>query len=99
MTEDLVIKEERTYTVVGFYKRPGFESYSAPGYTALTMADDKDSYSFDAYLKVTKAKDIYSFMEQTFPEGGYNINQSLLRYTGSSNERSFNSVYTVLRQY
>ncbi|NLE24932.1 MAG: ABC transporter permease [Clostridiaceae bacterium] len=92
MTEDLVIKEERTYTVVGFYKRPGFESYSAPGYTALTMADDKDSYSFDAYLKVTKAKDIYSFMEQTFPEGGYNINQSLLRYTGSSNERSFNSV-------
>jgi putative ABC transport system permease protein len=90
--EELVIKEERTYTVVGFYERPGFESYSAPGYTALTMADDNDSYSFDAYLKVTKAKEIYSFMEQTFPEGGYNINQSLLRYIGGSNDRSYNSV-------
>lgn len=92
MTEELTIKEKRNYTVVGFYERPDFESYSAPGFTALTVADDTDSYSFDAYLKVNNAKEIYSFMERTFPESGYSINHSLLRYTGSSNERSFNSV-------
>ena len=92
MTEELVIKDERTYIVVGFYERPGFESYSAPGFTALTMADDNDSYSFDAYLKVTKAKEIYSFMEQTFSDSGYSVNHSLLRYIGGSNDRSYNSV-------
>ncbi|NLB79580.1 MAG: ABC transporter permease, partial [Clostridiaceae bacterium] len=94
--EELLIREERTYTVVGFCERPGFENYAAPGYTALTVADDTDSYRFDAYIKITKAKDIYSFMKRTFPEGEYNINNSLLPYTGSSNERSFNSVlYSV----
>ncbi len=92
MTETLDIKEKRNFKIVGFYERPDFENYSAPGFTALTVADDKDSYSFDAYLKVTNANEIYSFMERTFPDGGYRINNSLLRYTGSSNERSFNSV-------
>ena len=40
--EELVIKEERTFKVVGFYKRPNFENYSAPGYTALTIAEETD---------------------------------------------------------
>ena len=92
MTEELVIKDERTYKVVGFYKRPGFESYSAPGFTALTMADNTDSYSFDVYLKVRKAKEIHSFMEKTFPDNGYTVHHSLLRYIGGSNDRSYNSV-------
>lgn len=92
MTEELVIKDERTYIVVGFYERPGFESYSAPGFTALTMADNTDSYSFDVYLKVIKAKEIHTFMEKTFSDSGYSVNHSLLRYIGGSNDRSYNSV-------
>ena len=92
MTEELVIKDERTYVVVGFYERPGFESYSAPGFTALTMADNTDSYSFDVYLKVIKAKEIHTFMEKTFSDSGYSVNHSLLRYIGGSNDRSYNSV-------
>ncbi|NLX63296.1 MAG: ABC transporter permease [Clostridiaceae bacterium] len=92
MTEDLVIKEERTYTVVGFYERPGFESYSAPGYTALTLDDGTDSYGYDIYLKITKAKEIHSFMRQTFSGSGYTLNHDLLRYIGASGDRSYNAV-------
>lgn len=41
--EQLVDRTEKTYTVTGFYERPSFENYSAPGYTALTYLDDADS--------------------------------------------------------
>ncbi|MGI6084849.1 MAG: ABC transporter permease [Acetivibrionales bacterium] len=92
ITEELVIKDVRTYTVVGFYERPDFEDYSAPGFTALTMAEKTDQYSYDVYLKVHKTTDIYDFMKKTFPETGYRINNSLLRYLGKSNDRSYNSV-------
>lgn len=90
--EELVINEERTYKVVGFYERADFEDYSAPGYTALTVAEETDRYSYDAYLKVPKAKTIYAFMKKTFPENLYIINNSLLRYTGQSNDGTYNLV-------
>lgn len=92
ITEELVIKDKRAYTVVGFYERPNFEDYSAPGFTALTVAEKTDQYSYDVYLKVQKADDIYDFMDKTFTEGSYRVNNSLLRYIGKSNDRSFNSV-------
>ena len=41
--ETLVPKAERTYTVVGICERPGFEEYSAPGYTLITKADAADT--------------------------------------------------------
>lgn len=37
LQETLEVRETREYTVVGFYERPDFENYSAPGYTALTF--------------------------------------------------------------
>ena len=46
---DKKIELEKSYTVVGYYERAGFESFSAPGYTAITIADenmDKDAYYF-----------------------------------------------------
>lgn len=38
--ETLQLRETRAYTVVGICERPGYEPYSAPGYTALTLSGD-----------------------------------------------------------
>ncbi|MBR4026099.1 MAG: FtsX-like permease family protein [Lachnospiraceae bacterium] len=35
--EEIAVRETKTYTVVGFYERPPFENYSAPGYTAIVF--------------------------------------------------------------
>jgi len=55
-TEELVVRERRTFTVVGFYERPGFEPFIAPGYTALTVEDNNafSSYDYDVYIKTKK---------------------------------------------
>lgn len=90
--EELVIKEERTFKVVGFYKRPNFENYSAPGYTALTIAEETDQYTYDVYFKVDNPQDIYAFMHDTFPDYDQGTNDSLLRFTGLSDQDGFNAV-------
>jgi putative ABC transport system permease protein len=38
-SEALTDTKPKTYKVVGICKRPGFESYSAPGYTVITLAE------------------------------------------------------------
>lgn len=90
--EELQVKETRNYTVVGFYKRPGFEDYSAPGYTAITVMDkdSKDSYLYDIYFKTRNPKDVYGFMEEH--KLGVYTNWSLLAYSGASRYEGFYSV-------
>ncbi len=66
--ETLFIEENRTYTVVGFYERPSWniEPYSAPGYTALTIADPSftDDYCYDIYFRMKNPRRIYGFMSE-----------------------------------
>ncbi|SEW33064.1 ABC transporter permease [[Clostridium] fimetarium] len=64
--EEFIVKEERTYTVVGFYERPTFEQYSAPGYTAITVMDKTvtDSYLYNSYFKLKNPKDTSEFLSQ-----------------------------------
>src|SRR5690606_18392140 len=50
-TEELVIREQRIFTVVGFYERPSFEPYVGPGYTALTLSDNAGADNYDVYIK------------------------------------------------
>lgn len=96
--EELSIRETRTYTVVGFYERFGFqlENYTAPGYTAITVADKNPStdYSYDIYFKMNHAKDIYDFME----ENGYtgSRNTDVLMYQGTTQYDSFSVMLTSL---
>lgn len=74
--EALQIKETRTYTVVGFYERLHYnlEGYSAPGYTAITVADKErtDEYRYDVYFKMEKVKNIYDFIQTYQIEGQTN---------------------------
>lgn len=90
--EKLVIRETRTYTVVGFYERPGFEEFSAPGYTAITKIDPgHTSGSFAVYFKMKKPKETFDYVNG-FRFSGETNNEVLL-FSGVSKYSNF---YTVL---
>ncbi len=94
-TEKFVPTDTRTYTVVGFYERPSFEGYDAPGYTALTIGDNSRNHFYNTYLLTKSGKNTVSLLEQMFEEAeaaDYKMNISLLRYYGYSEESSFNRV-------
>ncbi|HZW03311.1 MAG TPA: ABC transporter permease, partial [Anaerolineaceae bacterium] len=92
ITETLEVGSQRTYTVVGFYERPTFEDYSAPGFTALTVADESDQDPYEVYIHLKSPRNVYSFLEERFTQYGSSTNSDLLRFIGASNERSFNAV-------
>lgn len=61
--ESFVLRETRTYEVVGFYERADYElePYSAPGYLAFTLTQgpaDKTALT-DVYFKTTNPQDTY----------------------------------------
>ncbi|MBQ7035788.1 MAG: ABC transporter permease, partial [Clostridia bacterium] len=60
--EELIAKDSRIYTVVGFYRRPRFEQYYSPGYSALTVADPSAERA-DIYLRTKNPRDIYALLE------------------------------------
>ncbi|MCI6502504.1 MAG: ABC transporter permease [Clostridia bacterium] len=85
--------QTRTYTVVGIYERPTFESWDAPGYTALTVAD-KGSDSrlpLHCYFKMKNPSAVYDLMQEMGYRGAYAnaFNTKVLLYSGVS---SFSSV-------
>ncbi len=97
--ETLAPEGTAVYTVVGFYERPSFEARTAPGYTALTVADgSRDNYN--VYFKMNDPKTIYSFLEQEFSdeyeEETAVINTEVLLSMGVSGRQSFNRVLTNL---
>ena len=79
-SESFVARETITYTVVGFYARPGFEEYYAPGYTALTLDNEGGDGVYDVYFKMKSAGDYYQFVEENKITGLTNVD--LLMYSG-----------------
>lgn len=90
--ETLEVVETRTYTVVGFYERPAFENYSAPGYTAITVMDKVrpagSLYNF--YFKMENPKDALEWFGHMTVGASYN--SSVLTYLGVSDFAGFYSV-------
>ncbi|MBR3588814.1 MAG: ABC transporter permease [Clostridia bacterium] len=82
--ESLENTKTRTYEIVGFYERPGFEEYTAPGYTAITVAEKNiDIFGkYDVFFKMNKPSQIYSFMETNKISG--TTNSDVLLYSGVS---------------
>lgn len=95
-SEHLTVKERRVYTVVGFYERPSFESFTAPGYTALTLDDYDKTYSYDVYLKVRHPGKIFDYMKETFSGYQYMTNNDYLRILGVSDMGSYLMVFYSL---
>jgi len=89
MGEELAIRETRTYTVVGFYARPSFEDPTAPGYTAITLAED-DATVCDVYFTMKNAKDISSFGKEMELE--VIKNADVLMFSGVSES---NALFTI----
>lgn len=89
--ETLEVVETRTYTVVGFYERPSFENYSAPGYTAITVMDKVRSEGalYNFYFKMENpgdALDWYGYLPSA------SCNSDVLTYLGVSDFVGFHSV-------
>lgn len=90
--EELVIRETREYTVVGFYERPNFEDYSAPGYTAITIiSPDSGTDSFAVYFKMKNPKETFGYMGNF--EIAKTVNNVVLLFSGAS---KYDNFYTVL---
>lgn len=91
--ETLRVRETRTYTVCGFYERPSFEDYSAPGYTAVTLADNTADagFRYDVYFRMQEPKDVYAYMQELGQSG--TVNTDVLMFQGVS---SYTNFYRVL---
>ena len=90
-SRNLTVRETRAPTVVGFYERPGFEDFSAPGYTALTLPDPASPGRYDLYIQLARPKGVHAFLSTKFPEYGSTKNSDLLRFSGASDETTFNA--------
>lgn len=96
-TDEIIeVRETRTYTVVGIYERPSFEERTAPGYTALTVADGEftDSARFDVYFKMNRPVEVYDFMKEMGLSGTQN--RDLLLSTGVSRYSSLTTMIISL---
>jgi putative ABC transport system permease protein len=86
--EALQVRETRTYRVVGFYERPDFEDYSAPGFSALTVQENEPQTGlYDVYLLLRDAKqetlDRVMARYSDAAEGGISMNWDYLRTQGN----------------
>lgn len=96
-SESLEISETRTYTVSGFYERlnSNLESYDAPGYTAITIADsDVSNYPCDVYFAMNNPKDTIEFMESNGFTGDTN-NDLLMSYGASGYSNITDVLYNL----
>ena len=94
--EELVVRQTRTFQIVGIYSRPDFEEYSAPGYTALTVADLEENVgdSYDVYFRMTDPAQVYDYLKNL--DCGSATNTDVLLYSGVSKYSSFNTMLTGL---
>ncbi|MEG1862447.1 MAG: ABC transporter permease [Oscillospiraceae bacterium] len=95
VSEVFTSEQTCTFTLVGIYRRPSFEEFSAPGYTALTALEENADYPMDIYIKTGKAKDIDPLTQSycdSYPKVSSQKNYELLRFMGMSGESTFNKV-------
>ena len=91
--ETFVPTETHTYTVVGFYARPTFEDFTAPGYTALTVYNSEKSTAdadYDAYFIMDDMRNAQGFVNENFPDYDSCLHTDLMRYSGVFTESGLN---------
>jgi len=95
--ETLMPKANRTYTVVGICQRPGFEEYSAPGYTLITKADAGDKAdSLNLFVTLKNPRGVHAYTSSTAGSHSYVFNDNVLRFMGLSDDNLFNTLlYSV----
>lgn len=101
--EDFLVRETRTYTIVGYCQRPGFEDYSAPGISVFTVWDDEaPTQTVSAWFRLNSPGDAFDFasgdpidgqVHGVDSAGGASTNADLLMSEGYSRYDNF---YRVL---
>ncbi len=85
--EQIVGAKEQAFTVAGYYERPVFENYTAPGYTALTGGGSLSSDGiYEVYFRLSNpSRDTDAvILEHEMPKTGYDANWELLAFQGVS---------------
>lgn len=93
LMETLLTDSESTYTVVGFYERPSFEGYTAPGYTALTLTkkfDDSTCLNIYASYKNKYIDDVWKIEDMT------DYNYDVIMMSGSFLYDNIAHIFTML---
>ena len=98
--EKLVQEETREYTVTGFYERPDYEGYSAPGYTAITCGESMDAsdaeYDYYVRFKDNYIRDVWTI--KNYNENGSfdTYNRGIIAMEGSILYENVAGVFTVI---
>lgn len=89
--EEIANTEERTYTVVGFYDRPGYALSAAAGMVGVTAggaAPDAFTDVFFTLNDVTNTQQVEEAAEALFPDEHVVLHTAMLRYMGVSSDSS-----------
>lgn len=71
--EKISVSSKKTYTVVGFVERPGFEERTAPGYTAFTVkSSQNESIGSNFYSLIKNPRKNYVSIAEEYPIYGSN---------------------------
>lgn len=98
--EKLVPEETREYMVTGFYERPDYEGYSAPGYTAITCGESMDAsdaeYDYYVRFKDNYIRDVWTI--KNYNENGSfdTYNRGIIAMEGSILYENVAGVFTVI---
>lgn len=89
--EEIANTEERTYTVVGFYDRPGYALSTAAGMVGVTAggaALDAFTDVFFTLNDVANTRQVEEAAEALFPDEHVVLHTAMLRYMGVSSDSS-----------
>lgn len=89
--EDITNTEESTYTVVGFYDRPGYALSTAAGMVGVTAggaAPDAFTGVFFTLNDVANTQQVEEAAEALFPDEHVVLHTAMLRYMGVSSDSS-----------
>lgn len=97
--ENEMLEEEiaKSFAVVGFYERPGFEPFIAPGYTVLTKLNGGIAGgSYDCFFRFNDPKkDMLAFeRDYLLPDQSFEEHTGLLTVEGYSQYDNINTVVT-----
>lgn len=99
MSEDLNIKSNRSYKVVGIVERPPYESYHDAGAFAFSL-NQKSSNVYNAFVEYKNPKKTYENTKELLKaindEASSEINQNLLYYYGVSKYSNINETILPL---
>lgn len=89
--EEIANTEERTYTVVGFYDRPGYALSAAAGMVGVTAGGAVPDAFTDVFFTlndVANTQQVEEAAEALFPDEYVVLHTAMLRYMGVSSDSS-----------